>query len=846
MSSVDPVKHQRSFYVKLRRRDRICSRRLNGLLLCALLAPVSLLAADLRIYPEVVQLHGARAVQQIVVEVSNADEPELDSEWIDVTRESVIRVGDANVASVVEGGRIAARSDGVTIITVEHEGQSISAPLRVKGTQAPDPVSFRREVVAVFARHGCSSGACHGSPSGKNGFRLSLRGHDPVLDYDSLTREFLARRTTFLDPDVSLVLRKPLGEVPHQGGKLFRRGGSEHTIIRDWIREGLTDRQDAPLVGIDVFPKQRSLRGADSRQQLVVTAHFADGTRRDVTRLAVLTIDDTQVAGLDAQGLLSRRGKGEVVVLARYLDQLATSEIAFLPKSTPEDLVFPPERNYVDRHVFAKLRRLGISAARLTDDGEFIRRVYLDTIALLPSPDRVRAFVASDDPKKRARLIEELLARPEFNDFWALKWLDVLRSNRKTIGPAAVFKLQRWVRHAMAAKLPIDVMAQRLVLATGDVNVHPEANFYRVTTSPEERAETVSQLFLGIRIGCARCHNHPFERWTQNDYYGLASFFSGVRIKGSGPRRGRNNARLSVDRQVVWNDPSAPLLDNPRSGRPALPVYLTNSGPRTVDGAVDHPDRRELFAQWLTSADNPYFAAALANRIWYHILGQGIVDPVDDFRDSNPPSNKPLLDALATDLREHDFDLRHLVRTILNSSTYQLRASTNEPERYDRYFAYALPRRLSAEQLADAVDSVLDLQESYAGIPLGARAVQLPDDDAAGEFLKKFGKPQRQLACECERPSTSNFAQSLELLGGSAFNEKLRRRGARLDRLLSAGEQSSSIVDELYLAALARSPSGPERAAATALLEGAAESPRAALEDILWALLNSREFLFRR
>jgi hypothetical protein len=792
------------------------------------------------IEPRSAVLEGPRALQQVAVTIGGPSGPERD-----VTREAELFLEPHGIAAISAAGVLEPLANGRAVLKARLGSLEAAAPVEVRGAGGPEPVSFRREVVALFAREGCSSGACHGAPSGKNGFRLSLRGHDPAADLGALLGESLSRRADRIHPEASLLLLKPAGLLPHGGGKRFASGSRSYRLLRDWIAGGLEDDPGAAaLARIEVSPSRRVLPLPAAGLQLLVTAVFADGTRRDVTGVAVFTLDEERVAGVETGGWVERRGRGEVTVLARYLDQLATARIAFLPESRAGggSPAASELESYVDRHVFAKLDLLGIPPAPLSTDAEFIRRLYLDTLAVLPLPEETRAFLADPRPDKRERLIEEVLERPEFDEYWSMKWLDVLRSSRKVLGRRAVHGLQRWMRNAIATRLPLDELARRLLTASGEVNEHPEANFYRIAQDAPSRTEAASQLFLGVRIGCARCHNHPFERWTQADYHGLASFFTGVSIKGAGPKASGNNAEVGVDRQSVWVETGAAPIVNPRSGAPEPPRFL---GEREPLAGQDGADRRALFAAWLTAPENPFFSRSLANRIWYHLFGRGIVEPVDDFRDSNPPSNEELLAALAEDLQRSGYDLRHLVRTILRSRTYQLGwQAAPGGEEGTKYFAHAAPRLLGAEQLLDAISRVSGVPEPFPGLPAGTRAVALPDGATAG-FLATFGKPERDSACECERESEATLIQALELAGGDTLHRKLRDAGNRIGRLLAAGAGDPKIVEELYLAALCRPPSAEEWKTAWAHM-AAAPDRRQGLEDLLWALFNSREFLFRR
>jgi hypothetical protein len=689
-------------------------------------------------------------------------------------------------------------------------------------------------------------GACHGTPSGKNGFKLSLRGYDPAADYAQLTRDALARRTSINNPDASLILQKALGRVPHEGGQRFAAGSVPHRVIRGWIAEGLNDDPTTlpAITKVEVLPGDRVQLHPARWQQLAVVARFTDGSARDVTALSVFTSSDPTVADVDRSGLVTFKQPGEVAILVRYLEHMLTARLTYLKPNDRFVWTNPPEHNEIDTLVFAKLKMMNILPSDLCTDEEFLRRAYLDLCGILPTPDEARAFLASKDPDKRAKLIDQLLERPEYADFWALKWADVLRSNRKTIQLAGVHKYQGWLRNSIAANRPFDALVRELLTANGSTFANPAANYYRVARDPQSLAETTAQLFFGIRMQCAKCHNHPFERWTQDDYYSLAAFFARVRQKpdptndlaapGKPPTGGA---------EVIYADRAGEIEKPLANGSKVVvaPRFLGGPAPAIEPGQ----DRREVLARWLTSAENPFFARSVVNRVWFHLMGRGIVDPVDDFRDSNPASNEELLDALAKDFAAHGFDQKRLIRKIMTSRTYQLSAETNETNKDDtKYFSHAVAKLYSAEQLLDAICAATAVPEKFAGLPLGTRAVQLPDGEVNHLFLKTFGQPARELACECEREGDSNLAQALQLINGPTIHEKLRAPNNRIGQLLAAKKPDAEILAELYLATLSRFPTEAE---ATVVLEHVAKAAdkRKAWEDVQWVLINSKEFLFR-
>jgi hypothetical protein len=556
-----------------------------------------------------------------------------------------------------------------------------------------------------------------------------------------------------------------------------------------------------------------------------------------VTRLTVFTSSDPSVADVSPNGLVEFKQAGEVAILCRYLEEMNSVRITYLEPREGFAWPNPPEANYVDKHVFAKLKQMTILPSDLCTDAEFVRRAHLDLCGVLPTPEESTKFLADRSPDKRAKLIDALLQRPEYADFWALKWLDVLRSNRKTIQVKGVNAFQLWLRENLARNEPLDQMIRELLTANGSTYANPPANYYRIAKDPTNLAETTAQLFFGVRMQCAKCHNHPFEAITQDDYYSTAAWFARVKTKkeGAAPKNAQDPGA-----EVVY-DLRDGEVTQPRSGKAMAPKFLKGAAPTIPPGT----DRRAVFAEWLTGPQNPYFAKSVVNRVWYHLMGKGIVDPVDDFRDSNPPSNDELLDALAKDFVAKKFDLKALIRTIMTSRTYQLSATPNETNKDDaKYFSHTVTKLLSAEQLLDAQCDVTAVPEKFAGLPLGTRAIQLPDGEVNHPFLKTFGQPARELACECERESDSNLAQALQLINGPTINDKLRNPNNRLGKLLAEKKGEKEILDALYLAALARPATDAERAPALSHVAKGADK-RKAWEDVLWAILNTREFLFR-
>jgi hypothetical protein len=784
--------------------------------------------AAVAIAPAESTLSGRRATRQLLVTATDADGSVRDLtrvlEWISL---------DPAVAVVNAKGRVEPRGNGGATIVARRGSVEVRATVKVEGMEQPRPVSFRRDVIPAFSQAGCNMGACHGTPTGKGGFRLSLRGYLPDQDYNTLSREAGGRRVNPLAADTSLLLRKPLGQIPHEGGLRLVRGSKTFEFLHDWIAEGAKDDPDAPAaLRLEIQPGARVLNAPARSQQVAVVVHLADGTTRDVTPICYYDSSNPEIATVDAEGHVVFKNRGEVAVIAHYLDLVANLRLTHLVEVPGFQAAEVPQDNVIDRAVFAKLNRMRISPSEPCTDAEFLRRVTLDATGVLPTPAEVEAFLADPAPAagRRARVVDRLLARPEFHDFWTLKFADILRSNGRLIQPKGTYVFNRWIREQLERNVPMDRFVRELLTAEGSAMRNPAANYYRISRDPENSVETTAQLFLGVRIQCAKCHNHPFERWTQDDYYGFAAFFSRVKQK-NGPL---------PDDEVVYTVGQGEVRQ-PRTGKVMKPKAL--GGPAFEDAAAT--DRREALASWLTGPENPFFAKSLVNRVWFHLIGRGIVEPVDDFRDSNPASNDELLDGLTASFVRGGFDLKALIRTILNSRTYQLSAHTNELNADDAiYFSHAYTKLLPAEVLLDAISTVTGTVTPFDGLPKGARATQIPDGKMENPFLKTFGRPARELACECERESDSNLSQALQLIGGATVNGKLRDDNGRMAKLAKGDQTPEAIIRELYLVALAREPSATEVEAAVKHLTAAADR-RQAVEDLGWVLINSKEFLFR-
>jgi hypothetical protein len=726
-----------------------------------------------------------------------------------------------------------------------------AAPSRTVG--APTAPSFVNEVVPVFTRYGCNQGACHGKGSGQNGFRLSLRGYAPELDHAWLTREFLSRRISFVEPEGSTLLRKACGQAPHEGGKLFDKGSRAYRLLAAWIRAGAPGphKGEAVLAELKVTPARLTARPGQT-QQLRVEAVFSDASRQDVTWLCKFESNDAGVAEVDAGGLLHVRRHGETAVRVMFQTHVGVVLVT-APFEKPVDAARLAQRNnFIDEHVFNKLARLRIEPSDGCTDAEFLRRAHLDTIGVLPTPVEVQAFLTDGRANKRQRLVDALLARPEFVDHWAL-FLGDLFQNRKerdhdVRGTKGVRAFHAWIRQQVARNRPWDELARDVLLASGKTTDSPQVGYYVVTVGEHgdptrsDVADSVAQAFLGTRIGCARCHNHPLERYTQDDFYHFAGFFSRVRLERQDPKKGPTTLR------VAGTSEKEPQLAKQKVGvnQPRTNVFLE---PRPLDRSsvgtlAEGTDPRVALVKWITYPKNEYFAGAMVNRVWRHYMGAGLVEPVDDLRPSNPPSNPELFAALVKEFVRNKFDLKQLMRPILLSRAYQLSSATRPGNAADtRFHSHYLARRLPAEMLLDAIAAATGVPDDFPGYPKGLRAAQLPDPGMKSYFLTLFGRSDRVTACACERSGEVTMPQLLHMQNSSTIADKIRHADGRLARLLQEKKGDDAIIEDLFLATLSRRPSASQHAAVKKSL-GEAERRDEAFRDLFWALINSKEFAF--
>jgi hypothetical protein len=781
----------------------------------------------LSVFPEKIMLNGPRDEQRLGIIGEYAD----GRRW-DLSREATFAIDAEQVATVDATGTVRPAGDGRATLTVRAAGQLVEVRVRVRGTGDETPVSYTREVLPVLTRAGCNQGACHGSSQGRGGFRLSLFGFDPGFDYAQIVQSAEGRRVVPSDPEKSILLLKPTLQLEHGGGERFRVESRSYEVMRRWLEDGAPapSATDPHVERIEVCPAARVMTPGE-QQQLLVRATWSDGRTEDVTATAQFDALNDAVAAVTPAGLVTAWDWGEAYVMVRFLGQATVAQVT-LPYARRENAEFAAA-NFIDEKLAAKWDALGLAPSPPCSDEEFLRRLSLDALGTLPTPDEVRAFLAARDPDKRAKAIDRVLDRPEFVDYWALKWGDLLRINRDLLTDKGMWSFYNWVRASLRENKPVDAMVREIVTAEGSTFTEGPANFYIASRDPADWSETTAQLFLGVRLQCAKCHHHPFEKWSQDDYYGMTAFF--VRL---GTKRSQEFGIFGQER-VVFLRPAGDQT-HPRKGGVVPPHPL--DGP-TAD---DPFDRRRKLAEWLTAKDNPFFARNFANRFWAYAMGRGLVEPIDDLRATNPPSIPDLLDALAADFADRGYDLKHLLRTIFNSRAYQLSAAVtpgNEADAGNVYYTRYTRKRLTAEQLADALDFATGTREKYQGLPPGTRAIQLPDTRVRSYLMDVFGRPPRQITCECERTAQPNIAQALHLLNGDFLNKKIGDPAGRVAALLKAKSLAPAVVEELYLCALSRPPSAEEAERAKRWL-GQAPSLKEGAEDLLWVLLNSREFLF--
>lgn len=789
------------------------------------------------IEPSSVSLEGRFDRAQLVVTASGN---RFAAEAADLTHQATYVCVDENIARVSRSGRITAVAPGTTTVQVKVGDLAYDVPVTVN-ERSGGPLDFVKDIRPVLAKAGCASGACHAAQYGKGGFKLSVFGFDPDADYEAIVRSSRGRRVNFAFPDQSLVLSKASMRTEHGGGLRFDDNSVEYEIVREWILSGApsTTRSDSSVTSVAVYPTKR-IGEPGLTQQLRVVAEYADGSRRDVTAASDFESIDEAVASVDATGLVQANGMGQTAVMVRYEGQMAVGTFV-VPFRNGVDPAGWRSNNFVDELAFEKFRDLGLEPSPICDDATFIRRAFLDSIGSLPPAELVREFLASDAADKREQLVDRLLgltgdsSLDTFGDryaaFWTLRWSDLIRNNSNALGQQGMWALHNWIKESFRTNKPYDQFVRELVTAQGSIYSNGPANYYRINSNSSELTEATSQLFLGVRLECAKCHHHPFEVYGQDDYYSMAAFFSRVGSKTS-------EEFGLFGRETIVTVRATGEVSHPRTSQRMQPTPL---GGEAVDNDLD---RRIPLAQWLTDRDNELFAKSVVNRYMKYLLGRGLVDPVDDLRSTNPPSNAALMDALAKDFVDHGYDLKHLIRTIMTSRVYGLSSSpTDANHSDDRFYSHFLVKRLSAEPLLDAVDDATGVQTKYQNLPVGTRAIELPDAEYPNYFLNTFAKPHRVSVCECERSADANLAQALHTFNGDTVTKKVADKNGRVMKLIAAKTPHDEIVSELYLASLSRFPTEAELEYSRTLLDES-ESAEVAYQDLLWALINSKQFLF--
>ena len=773
--------------------------------------------------PEVV-LQGVGATRQLLVTGVTRS-----GRLVDLTHQASYQLAEDHVATVSSQGVIHSELDGETSLKVRVRGKDLVATVRVVDSSVQRPLNFNNDVIPIMSRFGCNSSGCHGKAEGQNGFKLSVFGFDARNDFQALVMEGRGRRVFPASPDKSLLLRKVSGGTPHGGGVRIAQSQPEYETLHAWIKTGTPwgNDDDPRVVSIEVKPEQRVLK-MGSLQQLQVIARFSDGRQEDVTRLCSFQANNEVLGMVEASGLVQAgESPGTVAVMTTYMGQVAVFQ-AIIPRA--EAIARYPdvaEVNFIDRHVNDQLRKLNLLPSPPVDDATFVRRVYLDVIGTLPTAAEARNFLKDENTDRRSLLVNSLLERPEFADYWALKWSDLLRVERLTLGHKQSFKYYRWIRDSVAENKPLDQFTADILQAEGPLRESGGGLFYKAVSSPNKQASTLSQIFLGIRIECAECHHHPFDRWSQNDYFGMQSFFTQVKFKSS------------PQGEVIFTEGS-PQTKHPRSGDPVFAYPLGE----TMPSENPQGDRRVALARWFTSGENPYFARNLVNRTWAHFMGCGLVEPVDDVRLTNPPSNQALLDGLAEDLVENGFDFHQLIRTITASAAYQRSSSVNETNaRDEQNYSRYLFKQLEAEVFVDAICQTTGIGEKFAGVPEGSRAIQLWDSQVPHYMLKLFGRPSRVTACDCERISEPTVGQVLHVLNSPAIHKKISHAGGQIAGLVARYPENNRLVEELYLIFFARFPDAEERKNGIEYINSQPDRRQSA-EDLSWSMMNSLEFMF--
>lgn len=781
-------------------------------------------ADQLQVFPAAISLTSGRDIQRVIVLRRQSD-----GSTEDVTALATFTASDPQIFRV-ESGRIHPLADGGSRLQIRVGDTAAEIPVNVTDSAVHPDLNFRSEVLATLTKAGCNSGKCHGAASGKDGFRLSLFGYDPAGDQYRLTREIPGRRVNVTAPDRSLLIQKALGNVDHTGGQCVQEDSPELQTLLTWIQTGApADPETAAVpLRLRVYPEEAIFPQKGGTQQLLVMAEFSDGTDRDVTDLAVFLSNNDAAAGVNAGGVVTANGSGSAFILARF-DQFTEGTAIIVRPGTEYRFPDITPVNDVDRLVFARWQNLHLLPSEICSDDVFLRRAAIDLTGRLPSPEELRAFQADPAADKRSRMIDQLLESPDFTELWVMRWAELLQIRTSNgVSPKGLLLYDRWLRERVHAGVTIDQIVKELLPATGGTFENPATSYYQTETTPQLLAENVAQSFLGTRIQCAQCHNHPFDRWTMDDYYGFASFFSQVGYK-----------QAQDPREIMIFNAATGGLKHPVGDRDAVPTFL-GAGTAVLPAGADY---REVLAAWLPSPANPAFGRNLANVVWSHFFGMGIVEPVDDVRVSNPPSNPALLQYLGEKLSRDGYDIKPLVREICNSRTWQLSTQRNDSNRLDeRHFSHGKVRRMRAEVLLDCISQVTATADDFRGLPAGSRAIQIADGQTPNYFLSTFGRSTRATACSCEVKTSPTLSQALHLLNGETTSGKIAE-GQLIERLLQQHDDPLNVVRELYVRCLSREPSQAELEKIQARLEEQGDLQQS-LTDLFWALLNSNEFVF--
>ncbi|MCB1243593.1 MAG: DUF1549 domain-containing protein [Akkermansiaceae bacterium] len=787
--------------------------------------------AKVSVFPPNVNLETKRDAQSLIVMATYEDDTTLD-----VTKNAVFEYADPSLVELAKRNLIKPKKDGQTELTVKVPGFDVKVPVLVKGAQQDRPVSFHLDVMPIFMREHCNTGSCHGSARGQDGFNLSLFGFDPDGDHFRLTKELLGRRINLAIPEESLLVEKSIESVPHTGGKLFEKNSPPYKVMVEWVRNGALNDDPSTLakpVAVELYPPKLVLEGAGATQQMTVRAKYSDGHDRDVTDLAVFITNNEPTAAVTKEGLVTAGKRGEAFIMARFETFTVGIQAIVIPEGLQYTRPTVKENNYVDHLVHEKLHKLRIIPSGTCTDEEFLRRIYIDVVGQLPTEAEYLAFMGDTAADKRAKVIDGLLERKEFTEMWVMKWSELLkiRSDNQTMSYKAALLYYNWFKDRLANNTPFNQIVIDLLSATGGTFDNPATNFYQVERDNLKMAENVAQVFMGMRLQCAQCHNHPFDRWTMDDYYGWANFFAQVgRKRADDPRE-----------QVIYNSGGGDVK-HLIGGKIIPPRFL---GGETPD--VAGKDRRRVLAEWLASPDNPWFAKNITNMVWSHFFGVGIIDPVDDVRVSNPATNPELLDELGKRWQNYNYDFKQLVRDICNSQAYQRSTQANPTNESDlKNFARARVRRQRAEVLLDVITQATETKNKFRGLPLGARAVQIADGTTTNYFLQTFGRAERTTVCSCEVKMDPSLSQALHLLNGDTVTSKVEQGGV-VKTLLAEKKTPEQIIESIYIRTVTRKPTPEETkqlmAQVTAVGEDAAQKQQV-LNDIFWAVLNSKEFIF--